>query len=74
MDSALPGNWKLPSLQHIDSIVSKSTRNLGLVKLIEKHFKSVVFCIALNKSLVRSHLEYDCFLHLEQKPRFILVD
>lgn len=43
---------------HVESIVSKARRNLGLVKWIARHFKNVESCLTLYRSLVRCHLEY----------------
>lgn len=39
--------------QHIDSVVSKARRHLGLIKWIERFFRNVVFSVTLYKSLYR---------------------
>ena len=49
---------KLLFSQQVSSIVSKARRNLGLVKWVGRHFKTIESCLTLYRSLVRSHLEY----------------
>lgn len=54
------GSYRLEAArpQHVDSVVSKVRKNMGLIEWTSRHFKSMVFCATLYASFVRSHLEY----------------
>lgn len=49
---------KLYMANHVDVIVGKARRNLGLLKWLSRSFRNVGTCMTLYKALVRSQLEY----------------
>ena len=49
---------KLYMTGHVESIISKARRNLGLLKWVCRPFQSIRTCTVLFKALVRCHLEY----------------
>lgn len=49
---------KLYFNDHINHVVGRARRDLGLVLWMSRHFADASTCVLLYKSLVRSHLEY----------------
>lgn len=49
---------KLLFNEHIDKILSKARRNLGLIKWVARDFNDLLTCKILYCAYVRSHLEY----------------